>query len=244
MRWKAICAYDGTDFYGWQSQVGQNTFEDILDALLTNILKTKIKVYGSGRTDAGVHAKGQVFHFDADWRHSEEALLRALNTKLPEAIQVRKVQKAPDDFHARFSAKGKRYVYSIYEGYADPLSTRTCWSVGRKLDVSAMQEAARGLIGCHDFTAFSATRRDGKKADPVKELYRLDIIERGKKLRFIMEGDGFLYKMARSIAGALVEVGRGALTSKELQIIFKSKQRTRLVVTAPAKGLVLEKVFY
>ena len=155
-RFKCFCAYDGTDFRGWQSQACGNTIQDFIERRLAEIFSEKIRIHGSGRTDAGVHAKAQVFHFDAAWAHSAQNLLSALRCGLPAGIQIFRVARAKEGFHARYSAVGKRYVYNIYEGYAPPYKSRYCWSLGRrKLDVKKMNEAAAGLLGEHDFTAFS-----------------------------------------------------------------------------------------
>jgi len=250
MRFKAACAYDGTDFYGWQSQRGGNTVQDFIEARLAEVFKKPVRIHGAGRTDAGVHAKGQVFHFEAAWTHPVAHLERALRTGLPAGIQVRGVTPAPAVFHARYSATGKRYAYRLYRGWASPLESRSCWSLGergRELDVRAMRAAAAGLLGEHDFTAFSASRgkgaRDGAE-NPVKDLRRLDVMERGASVRIVTEASGYLYKMVRSLTGALVEVGLGKLTPEEVGQLRAAGQRTRQVPTAPAHGLCLEQVFY
>lgn len=245
MRWKGICAYDGTDLLGWQSQVGGNTVQDFLEARLKEIFNKNIRVHGSARTDTGVHAKGQVFHFDADWKHGKTKLLNAIRVGIPKSIHIVDIKEVSDDFHARYSVKGKRYVYYIYEGYALPTEARYIWSIGEaKLDIKAMQKAASLLIGVHDFTAFSGTTRDKQKDNPIKEIWRFDVVKRGKRIRIITEGSGYLYKMVRSIVGALVDIGLGKLTVEDLAQILKSQKRTPKVVTASAKGLFLDKVFY
>lgn len=247
MRWMCTCAYDGTDYYGWQSQVGGNTLQDIIEARLEHVLKKPIRIHGSGRTDAGVHAHGQVFHFDFDWNHTEDNLREAINSGLPESIRITDVESVPDDFHARFSATGKFYVYQLYLGYAPPELTRYHWSLGsRTLDLQAMQIAASKLLGKHDFTAFAALRGDEseKDEDPVKDMRVLDAIDEGPVIRIETEASGYLYKMVRSLVGCLVDVGFGKLSPDDVESILKSKKRTQSVVTAPAKGLWLERVFY
>jgi len=245
-RWKVKCAYDGTDFQGWQSQVSNNAIQDVIETRLEEIFKTPVRIHGSGRTDAGVHAKGQVFHFDADWEHSPKKLHTALKLKIPPSIQIVTLVKASRDFHARFSAKGKRYAYQLFLGYAPPTETRYYWSLGeRDLDIDAMQRAAKYLLGKHDFSAFAAaTRRGETQGSPVKEIWRLDITKKGPRIRIVTEGSGYLYKMVRSIVGALVDVGIGKLTPSQVKEILSSKKRTRTVVTAPPQGLFLEKVDY
>ena len=245
MRWKCIVAYDGTDFYGWQSQAGGNTIQDYIERRLEAIFKRPVRIYGSGRTDSGVHAEGQVFHFDAEWTHPVGHLLRAFRSGLPQGIQVTSVHRASETFHARFSATGKRYVYRIFEGYAPPFESRFTYSLdNRKIDVARMREGAKHLIGRHDFTAYAADRGDGSEEDPVKELRKLEITRRGPRIRVTFEGSGFLYKMARSITGALIDVGIGKLEPEHLQRILESRVRTSVVATAPGQGLTLVRVFY
>ena len=247
MRWKCTVAYDGTGFHGWQSQTGGNTIQDFLEKRLETLFDQKIRIHGSGRTDSGVHARGQVFHFDGQWANPSTDLLNALRSGLPESIQVSAVRPvaAKDDFHARYSTIGKRYIYLIYEGYIPPHETRYYWSLGRrKLDVGLMNEAAAPLVGKHDFSAFSAESGDGSAENPVKDLRMLSIKRRGRRIRIATEASGYLYKMVRRLVGALVDVGLGKLPPAELERILKSRKRSALVVTAPARGLCLEKVFY
>lgn len=245
MRFKVVIAYDGTDFYGWQSQAGGNTIQDYLEERLAVVFKETIRIHGSGRTDSGVHARGQVAHFDAEWRHGTEKLHRAMSVGIPEGIQIVSVREAKPDFHARFSATGKRYSYTWNEGQPNPFISRFVTSTGHyRLDESAMHRAAQALLGTHDFTAYAASRGDGTEEDPVKTLYKMEIRRNGKQVRLITEGSGYLYKMVRSMAGALQEVGCGKMREEQIAEILESKERTSLVVTALARGLTLEKVFY
>ena len=245
MRWKCICAYDGTDFDGWQRQPGGRAVQNYLEAALTQLFDRAVQIQGSGRTDAGVHARGQCFHFDADWAHAPEKLIRALHSILPTSIRINSVRKVSDDFHARFSVTGKRYLYRYYLGRADPVDDRFVWACrDLHLDLSAMQAAADVLIGTHDFSAYSATHGKDSDPNPVKTITRLALKQQGKHLRLYAEGSGFLYRMMRSLAGALHAVGRGRLTPDDIAEILESKKRTHRIVTAPAKGLFLDKVFY
>ncbi len=244
-RWKAVCAYDGTGFNGWQSQPGGNTIQDFIEARLAVIFETPVRIHGSGRTDAGVHARGQVFHFDGAWKHPTEHLHRALKAGLPQGIQIARIAKAKPDFHARYSATGKRYFYSLFEGDAPPWETRYCWSLGRRrLDIDAMNAAAQPLLGEHDFSAFGANRGDGSEDNPVKDMRRLEVRKRGPKIMIITEASGYLYKMVRSLTGALVSVGLGKIAAEDLSAMLAAKQRTHRIETAPAQGLWLDKVFY
>ncbi len=245
-RWVCACAYDGTDFLGWQSQAGGNTIQDYIETRLAALFKRPVRIHGSGRTDSGVHAKAQVFHFDAHWPHPVEHLLRALRSGLPAGIQVYRVRRAPPGFHARYDATGKRYIYRMHLGWASPMEARYCWSLGaRRPDLALMRDAASRLLGTHDFTAFGALRSGASEQDsPVKDLRRLDLTLRGRKLTLTTEASGYLYKMVRTLTGTLVEVGLGKLTPDDVERILRSRVRTPAIVTAPAHGLMLDRVWY
>lgn len=245
MRWKCICAYDGTDFDGWQRQPNGGAVQNHVEAALSGIFDQQIQIQGSGRTDAGVHARGQCFHFDADWLHESDKLIRALHANLDKTIQIKSIRKVSDDFHARFSVTGKRYIYRINLGRADPIDNRYVWDCrDLPLDIKAMQKAAEHMVGTQDYTALSATHGKDHDPNPVKTVHRLAIKQQSKHIRIDTEGTGFLYKMVRTYAGALYAVGRGRLTPDDIREIIDSKQRTHRIVTAPAKGLFLDKVFY
>ena len=245
MRWKCTCAYDGTDFDGWQRQPSGGAVQNHIEAALTQIFDRPLQLHGSGRTDAGVHARGQCFHFDAEWLHEPEKLIRALHSILPTSIRVKSAKSVSDDFHARFSVSGKRYLYNYYLGRADPVDDRYVWACrDLPLDLKEMQVAADRLLGTHDFSAYSATHGKENDPNPVKTVSRLQLKQRGKFICLDAEGSGFLYRMVRSIAGALYAVGRGRLTPDDIAEILESKKRTHRIVTAPAKGLFLDKVFY
>jgi tRNA pseudouridine38-40 synthase len=244
-RWKCVCAYDGTSFAGWQSQSPEKGIgvQDMIEKRLAQIFRTPVRIHGSGRTDSGVHALEQVFHFDAAWRHGPEKLLAAFRVGLPPSIQVRSAKIVAPDFHARFDAKGKRYLYHIHQGDADPFTQAYCWAVFRPLDLRAMQTAAKLLRGRHDFSAFTAFNGQDR-TDAVRDLRRLEVVKRGRRLRIFAEADGFLYKMVRSLVGVLVSVGEGKLSPEQVRTILQSRQRTEQVLTAPPQGLFLAKVFY
>jgi tRNA pseudouridine38-40 synthase len=190
-----------------------------------------------------VHARGQVFHFDAAWAHGTGKLLAALGSRLPPAIQIKSVRAVPADFHARFGAKGKRYDYHIYLGEADPFERAYCWSVYRPLDLDAMRAAAAVLVGKHDFRAFTAI--NGKvREDTVRELRKLTVVRRGRRVRITAEAGGFLYKMVRSLAGVLVAVGEGRMSVDDVRRLLQTGVRTVEVQTAPPQGLFLTRVSY
>lgn len=242
-RWKCICAYDGAPFEGWQSQHGGGAIQDVIEARLRAVFKTEIRIHASGRTDAGVHALGQIFHFDATWSHGSEKLRAAMRAGLHPAIQIKSVRAVASDFHSRFSATGKIYTYHLYLGDADPFTRPYVWAIERELDVKAMAAAAAALQGKHDFRAFSALNGPPKE-DTVRDLRRLEFIQRGRRVRIIAEADGFMYKMVRSLVGAIILVGEGKLTVDGVRELLRTGQRTPLVQTAPPQGLFLVKVLY
>ncbi|MEO6874974.1 MAG: tRNA pseudouridine(38-40) synthase TruA [Opitutaceae bacterium] len=244
-RWKCVCAYDGTAFAGWQSQARSNAVQDLIEKRIAQIFQTPIRIHGSGRTDSGVHARAQVFHFDAEWKHGVAKLLAAFRVGLPATIQVKSVRAVAGDFHARFDARAKRYEYQVQLGDADPFHRAYCWSVFRPLDFAAMQEAAAVLRGRHDFRAFTALDGQGESPEnTVRHLRRLDLVKKGRSIRITAEAEGFLYKMMRSLVGLLVRVGEGKISLAEVRTILASKERTHRVLTAPPQGLFLVKVFY
>jgi tRNA pseudouridine38-40 synthase len=242
-RWKCICAYDGTGFTGWQSQAGGRAVQDVIEARLAEIFEMPVRIYGSGRTDAGVHARGQVFHFDAGWPHGADRLCKALRCGLPGAIQIRSARVVVADFHSRVQATRKRYVYHVQLGEADPFTKPFCVEMLRPLDFAGMEAAAAELRGKHDFRAFTALNGT-ERENTVRTVSRLELTRRGRRLRITAEAEGFLYKMVRSLVGALLAVGEGRLTPEQVKDILESKARTALVKTAPPQGLFLDRVFY
>lgn len=245
MRYKAKVAYDGTDFEGWQSQTNGNTVQDILEKRLAFLLEKPTRIYGASRTDSGVHARAQVFHFDAEWNHPLPNLVRGFRSNVPPTIQVIDVEEVPATFNARLSTRGKRYCYYLQEGYASPFDFRYTWSLGnRRLDPGAMQKAARHFLGTHDFTAFSGTAPKARDPNPVKTIERVDVQQQKDRYCIEVMGSGFLYKMVRSMVGSLVDVGTGRLQPEAIQSILNSRIRTAKVLTAPARGLFLDEIFY
>lgn len=242
-RWKCVCAYDGGAFPGWQSQQGGGAIQDVIEARLGQIFGKQVRIHGSGRTDSGVHALGQVFHFDAAWTHGPAKLLAALKVGLPPAIQIKSAQLVAADFHSRFQATGKRYEYRITLGDADPFTRPYTWPVFKPLDFPAMAAAAAVLQGRHDFRAFTALNGT-EREDTVRDLRRLEVRRAGRQVRIVAEADGFLYKMVRTLTGVLVTVGEGKLTPAQVREILASRRRVASVQTAPPQGLFLMKVFY
>lgn len=244
-KWRCVCAYDGTDFAGWQKQASGEAVQDKIEKALQEIFQSPIRTIGAGRTDAGVHAKGQVFHFEADWRHEAEDMLNAMRVHFPVGISPRSVLPASPRFHALLSAKGKLYRYRAVEGWAMPEEDRYVLSLKkRKPDLERMKEAAEHLIGTHDFTSFSASSGMENEESRVRTVSKIQIARKGTMIAFDVVGKGFLYKMVRSFAGALLDIGCGKINPVQLKEILVGQKRTEKIVSAPAKGLCLEKVYY
>jgi tRNA pseudouridine38-40 synthase len=244
-RLKAIISYDGTQFSGYQVQPGERTVQAELEHVLAIMHKgEKIKVTASGRTDARVHATGQTLHFDSPLAIPVDKYMKALNVQLPRDIRVMSIEEVTVDFHARYSVTGKRYRY-IWSCEAVQSPFRRQYTVetnGVKPNVEAMQEAAKAIIGTHDFSCFCAANTSVK--DKVRTVTTLQFEWRGEELHMVIEGNGFLYNMVRIIAGTLWEVGIGRRDIENVELVVKSMNRDKAGKTAPPQGLYLEKVFY
>jgi tRNA pseudouridine38-40 synthase len=238
-----VVAYDGTNYLGWQSQKNGGAVQDAIEAQLKKVFKESIRLHGASRTDSGVHARAQVAHFDADWAHGADKLRRALNSGVGEGLSITRISKVPDSFHARFSTKGKCYRYTILLREPTPFEARWVWGVDYELDRKKLGLALKMFEGRHDFRSFAGGVN--KEETTQKTIYKCRAIWRGdKKIVIEVEGSGFLYKMVRSMVGAAVEVARGKMELARIGELLKTPERTHEVVTAPAKGLCLEKVFY
>ena len=235
--------YDGTNYSGWQIQPNGNTVQAEIESALKALTGEEISVTASGRTDSGVHAAGQVAHFDTESAIPPERFAAALNAILPCDIKIIESKLAPDGFHARFSAKKKTYVYTMYESdFPRPLLSRFAAKVSYKLDVSAMQDGASHLLGEHDFSCFLATNSSVK--DTVRTIYRAEVIKEGELIRLYICGNGFLYNMVRIIAGTLVKIGSGKILPEEMKKIIDGKERSAAGMTMPPEGLTLLSVDY
>lgn len=244
-RLKAIISYDGTQFAGYQVQPGERTVQLEIEKVLTKMHKGQtIKITASGRTDARVHATGQVIHFDTTLTIAPDSYQRALNVQLPRDIRVLAIEQVADDFHARFDVSGKRYRY-IWDcsKVQSPFQRHyTVETNGVKPNVEAMQRAAQAIIGTHDFSCFCAANTS--VVDKVRTVHALELVWHGEALHMTIEGTGFLYNMVRIIAGTLWEVGTGRRTVDSVAQAIVSMDRTQAGKTAPAYGLYLEQVFY
>jgi len=233
--------YDGTDFCGWQRQPGDRTVQGELEKALTKLARKRIPVVGAGRTDAGVHALGQVASFRAELRLGDHELRRALNALLPQDVRVSSVRKAPAGFDARKSARSKIYRYRIYNvPQVSPFLFRYVLHWPGRLDFERMAEASRLFKRRGDFTAFSSNRL----LQPVRRVMRSELKKKGREITYTIEADGFLRYMVRTIVGTLLEVGRGKIEPRAVEDLFARKKRSLASPTAPAKGLCLIKVVY
>ena len=258
---KVILEYDGTAYHGWQWQSEKRSLQAEFERALFEVTRQKIRVYSSGRTDAGVHAFGQVLHFRAETRLSLEVFQKAINVHLPSDVNVLHLEEASDDFHALLNAKRKTYYYFIFNARSPELFLkRYSWQVYRPLDWKKMKEALRCLKGKHDFKSFQSVGTEVKTT--VRTLFKTQILKSGSSslkipqkpswswIRhpnlhvIVLEGDGFLKQMVRNIVGTLVEVGYGRISVAEFKKILAAKDRKKAGPAAPAKGLFLVNVKY
>lgn len=240
---KLTIEYDGTAYAGWQRQPDRPTVQAAVETAIRSITRTDIPVTGAGRTDAGAHALGQVVSFRSDKAMSPEQWVRALNGLLPPDISVRSAERVADDFHARYSARGKLYEYRVLNRVERSALERTrAWHVRGRLDVDAMREAASLLVGRYDFSSFQGSPTD--EENPICDLRRIEISQEQALIRFEVQADRFLKQMVRAIVGTLVEVGLGKRPPKSMQEILEARDRRDAGVTAPAHGLYLVRVDY
>lgn len=243
MRFMIRVAYDGTQYCGWQVQPNLRTVEGELNAALTKLLNKPTEVIGASRTDAGVHAQGNVAVFDADTTIPAEKFKYALNNLLPEDVVVIESSQVEDDFHPRHCDCVKTYQYRILNSeLPDPNRRHNTYFYRGKLDMEAMKEAGKYIIGEHDFICFMASGSQVK--DTVRTVYSLDLDRNDDVITMTITGNGFLYNMVRIIAGTLVAVGQGKIAPEALQSIIESKDRANAGQTAPAKGLTLKEIKY
>jgi tRNA pseudouridine38-40 synthase len=242
MRVRAVVAYDGTAYGGFQRQTNAPTVQATLEAALAQVTQEAVVVLAAGRTDAGVHAVGQVIALDTAWRHGVDALQAALNAVLPDDVAVRDVEEVSPGFHPRYDASSRRYQYALYNAPVRcPLARRHSLYVAKPLDVEAMERAARSLVGEHDFAAF------GQPPQGRVTVRRVMMAQWGGEppwLTFDIEANAFLYRMVRSIVGTLLQVGRGRMNVESFQAVLASRDRSQAGPTAPPHGLCLIEVKY
>jgi tRNA pseudouridine38-40 synthase len=242
MRVRAVVAYDGTGYGGFQRQANAPTIQGKLEGVLERLTGSFTRILAAGRTDAGVHATGQVIAFDPDWQHSLRDLQRGMNALLPEQIAIPELAEAPADFHPRYDALRRRYRYAIYRApVRNPLVVRTSLHRHTPLGVEAMQAAAQTLVGVQDFLAFGSPPQGDNS---VREVFAADWTEEGPWLYFDITANAFLYRMVRMIVGTSLRVGREALSVAEFGEILRTQDRQRAGPAIEARGLTLVKVTY
>jgi len=240
---KVVLEYDGSEFAGWQQQAHGRTVEAELKRALREITGQELKVYAAGRTDAGAHAEGQVVSFQTDGRISPRRLVGALNAKLPPDVAVLSAEEMPDTFHARYSARWRRYRYRYLDRLSRPALERgRCWQVRGPLDADAMAKAAKALVGKHDWTSYCSASEPPDAR--VREMRSARVLRRGDIVELELVAEGFLRGLARSIAGAMAEVGRGRRPPEWVGEVLEAHDRRRAARTAPAVGLTLVDVVY
>jgi tRNA pseudouridine38-40 synthase len=243
-RYRATLAYDGTGYHGFQRQAAEHepTIQGEVERALTKIGQPGVTVIGSGRTDAGVHATGQVIAFSAEWRHGLDDLQRALNASVPADIVVLDLQEAAPDFHPRYDAVSREYIYTIYNApVRHPLKRMYALHMAALLDVKCMNAAAATLVGEHDFAAFGNPTA-GEVT--VRRMLRAQVSAELPFIRVELEATGFLYRMVRSIVGTLLAVGRGDMTPDQFRAVLESCDRSRAEAVVPPHGLCLTRVSY
>lgn len=248
-RYRAVVAYEGTRYYGFQRQAGDTpTIQGELESAIGRVTQQPVTVRGAGRTDSGVHATGQVIAFDATWNHTPEDLWRAINARLPDDIVLQSLAQAEADFHPRYDAASRTYEYRLYAApVRQPLLNNTAWHVPHLLDLTLMQRAAESLIGSHDFATFGtppqgeSTLREVKRSEFAVTLGIQPGIE---LIRYTIEANAFLYRMVRRMVGALVRVGGQQVSLDEFETVFRAADGSWPNQTAPACGLCLIEVMY
>jgi tRNA pseudouridine38-40 synthase len=243
MRYALGLQYDGAGFSGWQSQAGGNTLQDALEAALAAIAGHPVRVHAAGRTDAGVHALGQVVHFDTDAQRPDTAWVRGTNTHLPAKISVQWAVRVNEEFHARFLALERSYCYVLQVSVVRPalLAGRVGW-FHLALDLETMREAATYLAGHHDFSAFRSAECQAKS--PERELREISIERYGAFIVFRLRADGFLHHMVRNIVGSLIQIGKGAQPAHWMKDVLEARERAAAAATFAPDGLYLECVNY
>lgn len=242
-RIKLTVAYDGTDYCGWQIQPNGITVEEVLNRALSRLTGEDIRVIGASRTDAGVHARGNVAVFDTESAIPPKRFSYAVNPLLPEDVVVTDSKEVPESWHPRYQNSVKTYEYHILNReMPDPLRRRDTWHVSFPLDLDSMRKAADYLIGEHDFRSFCSAHTGVKTT--VRTIYELQIEKTGSLITIRIKGNGFLYNMVRIIAGTLTEVGRGFRTPEDVRNVLEAGDRDRAGATAPARGLILMSIGY
>lgn len=238
-----VLEYDGSNYHGWQCQPNGITIQEVVQKTIGKILNHNVKIYAAGRTDSGVHAFGQVINFHTAHGIGTGELLKGLNSLLPHDIRVRSARTVDTDFHARYSARCKSYLYVISNArFHSPFQVKYSWHVIHHLDAVLMNEGIKTLIGTHDFSSFKKKREPYKNHE--REITRAWVKRRGTLVYVFVEATGFLRYMVRNIVGTLVEVGKGKISVAEMEEVLTAKDRTKAGMTAPPHGLFLRRIIY
>ena len=243
MRYKVTIAYDGRNYAGFQSQKNAVAIQDVIEDVMEKIFPERIRIVMSSRTDAGVHARGQVFHFDYDGKKDLYKLKYSFNSLLPDDIHVLKIEEVPESFHARYSAKKKTYEYFINLGEYDVFLKGYAYQCFYRLDVDLMKEGAKLLLGRHDFASFN-TSTYKEAPDQVREITRFDLVRKGDILKITVTSTGFLRNMVRIMVGTLIDLGRGQKTLDDIRDMLKNPCKSTRRYNADPNGLYLKKIYY
>jgi tRNA pseudouridine38-40 synthase len=244
MRYKLTIAYDGTNYSGWQVQENAPSIQALVQKALITALRHPLDLTGSSRTDSGVHARGQIAHFDTSTSFDPARLRISLNALLPSDIRILQIDPVPADFHARYSALSKIYHYHLHiDPIADPFTKLYRHQVYGPFDLDKLQKGALQFVGMHDFTSFANTKEAPEK-DAVRTLFRLDAVLQKGGARLEFEGNGFLYKMVRNITGTLLDIAAGKIDPVQIPSILAARDRRKASFAAPAQGLFLMKIVY
>lgn len=243
MRYKIVFSYDGTEFFGYQKQPGLRTVQEEIEKAVSYLNRQQdTKIHASSRTDRGVHAFAQVAHFDLSIPIPCHKIKMGLNSLLPDDIYIISVREVKEDFHARYMAKSKEYVYKISMGEYNPLNRNYCYQLGKDLDVKAMRDAATLFIGKHDFRSFVDS--EDTRENTVREIYEINFSIDGDILMISFIGNGFMKYQVRNMVGALILVGLAKKNKQDIANLLESKSRKKALKAAPACGLYLKQVFY
>ena len=243
MRYKITFSYDGTNFNGYQVQPNLRTVQSELERAVSYLNKqTATPVVASGRTDKGVHALGQVSHFNLDINNTLYKIKRGLNSNLPEDIHVISVEEVDESFHARYSVKKKEYIYKINVGEYDPINRNYIYQYNKELDIDSMKKAIKFFEGTHDFTSFVPL--EDLKDDPIRTIYKTSIIRNKDIIEISFIGNGFMKYQVRNMVGLLISIGEGKKKTSDVEAIINNKSRSQKFKTAAPCGLYLKKVWY
>lgn len=243
MRFKVTLSYNGANYCGWQTQHRNDSVQEAIELVLNVMHKHPVEIVASGRTDAKVHALGQVFHFDSDLQIHCKAVKTALNSQLPKDIRILKVEEVHEDFHARFHAISKRYDYYLTKEMENPFVEDFMAKYYGDLNLEVMRECAKVFLGEHDFTSFTSAKIDPRKSR-VKTITRFEIVEEGNVIHFILEGNSFLRYMVRMLVQTVIEAGKGKVSVEEVKYMLDGANKHLCRFKAPAQGLYLVEVKY